>query len=275
MIKPRILFVGNSHLGCVKLALDGDPDLIAGFDFDFIILLKSGASDIEVADGRLRLTTERAKELATKAVGVITEAALANYQAIVLVGLGLTMNWVGRLYRSHRLLEHRHPEKQLISPSAFQAMVDETVGESAANKVAVEIRSVTDMPILLIAEPPLSVSVQDIGEWDDVWTGNHVAFLAETLTKGIRGVFAPKSVDIAEPPPETITDPYFTKLEYSTKAPNILKAREGRGGATKHKKHKDDFRHMNDAYGALLCRNIARWLNRRSAADMAHTQAAS
>jgi len=265
--RPRLLFIGNSQLGCLKLALDRWPQDLAGYAIDYMPINQLWTADLEVDEGWLRSRSETANRVLVPAPGAKEEVFIPDYHAVVIVGLGATVMHMGLIYHHHRLLMHRGPGKQLLSRAAFDAAAAEVLLRCGARLVAARIREVSVLPTLLVPEPlPSHAITEDGEEWGDAWTGAHVGFLHAAYGRHLNDTFAPLSVDILGQSEQTIVHEYFTNPVHARGAVNIYRPRprpaDGPGHPYKAYR-KDDRRHMNEEYGRLAVKGVGAWLRSR------------
>lgn len=251
----KFLLIGNSHLACMKVAMDSEPGLLGGRSIDYMAFNEIDAPDFEIAEG---IFQPPANTSAIAADARLREARVTDYSGFVIVGMGLSINLLASIYLSHRLLAHHRQGLHLLSRAAFDSAVAESILRRGANSIIAKLRAATNVPVLLVPEPLMNAEIAKDERGADVWTGEHAPFLVEQYIASLHQVFDPV-VDILEQPPETI-DGVFTRVDYAYGGLRSLTKRDKRGNPWRYKEDHRDYRHMNEQYGAIICRRIEHWL---------------
>lgn len=254
----KFLLVGNSHLACVKVAMDIEPGLLGGRTVDYVAFNQIDAADFDVVEGIIKPPTNTSAIPSDARLG---EARATDYSGFVIVGMGLSINLLASIYLSHRLLAHHRQGLHLLSRAAFDSAVAESIQKLGVNSIIAKLRAATNVPVLLVPEPLMNAEIAKDERGADVWTGEHAPFLVERYISSLHQVFDPV-VDLLEQPPETI-DGVFTRAEYAYGGLRSLTKRDKRGNPWRYKEDHRDYRHMNEQYGAIICRRIENWLTSR------------
>lgn len=254
----RVLFIGSSQIGSIKLAHDQTPDLLSGWDIDFMAFNQQWARFFDMVDGILRPTGEAAEEVRVQGV---QEPHILRYRAIVVIGMGMTSLLMGSIYQTHRLLMHFREGFQLLSRPAFDAATADAILASGMVHIVQKLRSVTQAPILAVPDPLLSAAIVEDEDWADVWTGPHVPFLLEQYFERLHKHVGPLA-DLLGPPPEAVVGHAFTHIDYSRGGVR-MEPRSRRGDIRRYDEARRDRRHMNEEYGRLICRDICSWLTQK------------
>ncbi len=256
----NFLLIGNSHLACVKVAMDSEPGLLGGRGIEYMAFNELQASEFGIAEGIIQPPSNSSGSAVSLDAGS-REVRVADYSGFVIVGMGLSVNLLATIYLSHRLLAHHRPGLHLLSRAAFDAAAAESILSRGANPIVAKLCAATNVPVLLVPEPLMNAEIVKDERGSDVWTGEHAPFLVEQYTAHLHKVFDPM-VDVLEQPPETI-DGVFTRADYAYGGLRSLTRRDKRGNPWRYKEDHRDYRHMNEQYGAIICREIEHWLTSR------------
>ena len=249
----RVLFIGNSQLACVKVALDGQPHLLGERQVAYMAFSQLWAGGLEVVDGIVRGPKQIRSDV------ILNEARLDDYDCVVIVGMGVSTMRAAAIYLTHRLLPHHKQGMHLLSEGAFEAAMTEAVLRSGAGQILAKLRPATEMPILLVPEPLVNAAIRKDDVWSGVWTGEFVPFLVAQYFECVRRYLGSQA-DLLMQPPETIADEVFTRSSYGDGAlMNAVRTRKN-GLQFRYSEEDRDYKHMNEQYGELVCRGIGGWL---------------
>lgn len=224
--------IGNSHLGCVKMAYDADGEtapykffIVPGLDFN-----------LEVKDGVAyspdRRTARRLRQRGD------AEFRLDDFDAFAIVGLRVSLSGIVRIYRSFALWNHKVEEgvvrdgHYLISRPALKSAAMDFLAESPALKIARKIRNNTTKPIFIVGQPcametvkelavvatthPEKLTVRERRSW-----GNLRNTLDETIGRDLYEIYKEVASAVAAecgaifvPQPDDTRTGIFTKAQY-------------------------------------------------------------
>jgi len=199
----RVLFIGNSQLACVKVALGARPQLLGARRIDYMAFSQRWAGGVELIDGIVRGPRQIPSDV------ILSEARLDDYDCIVIIGMGLSSLRAAAIYLTHRLLPHHKPGKHLLSEDAFEAAMTEAVLRSGAGQLLRTLRPETELPILVVPEPRLKAAIRE----DEARTEECTAFLVARYFEHVQRHLAPLAEVLAQPH-ETIEDGVFTQSSY-------------------------------------------------------------
>ncbi len=216
------------------------------------------ASDFDVVGGTIR--APGSVELRRDTSGV---PHIDKYDGIVIIGMGAQAPiQAAAIYQTHRLLIHRQQGKHLLSADAFEVAMTEGVLRAGVWHILARIRHATEMPVLIVPDPLMNSAIAEDEEWSGALAGEHAAFLVEQYFQAcaVDARLQGRNHGTAQ---ETIEGGAFTQSTYGhgglRDAVNTTK-----GGRQKRYKEEDrDYRHMNEQYGKLVCRDIGGWLDSR------------
>lgn len=252
----RVLFIGNSHLACVKVALGTRPQLLGVRRADYMAFSQNWAGGIKLIDGVLQGPRQIPSDV------ILSEARLHDYDCVVIIGMGLTTIRATAIYLTHRLLPHHKPGKHLLSEYAFEAAMTEGVLRSGAGQLLRMLRPETKLPILVVPEPFMNASIRDDEERSEIWTEKFTPFLVARYLEHVQLHLTPLA-DVLAQPPQTIEDGMFTQSSYGRGGlMDAIRTRKD-GRPFRYGEHDRDYRHMNERYGELVCREIIVWLESR------------
>jgi hypothetical protein len=245
-----VCLVGDSHLICVHKAIEA-----AGFALSRDHLLyPCAAGGPRVEGGTLVPRSERdyrivAKVARKQEMHADARLSLADQDAFVLVGLGLSPRRIAPLFERYRLwrpgadVDADHP---FLSSSCFVDAAAGLIARSAAARLAREIRACSDAPIYMVQSPAPSAAMPDL---------KPTAPVARRLQEVLLEAWAhfPEGPDlrdlwldaferacgeagaVALPQPSATLDGAFTQARFQ----------DG-----------DDFIHVDAAYGEIVLRQI-------------------
>ena len=249
----RLLVVGTSHAGALKIAHDAEPSVLSdGFDVDFFALPIPSFVRAQIRrNGEFALVDKgphvaRFKKTAMKLNGR-TGVQLRDYDHVVVVGLGSIAPEYLNLAQEVSIDGLRETEGEFrLSLPAHHAFVTDMLERSWRR---FDTTRAPDVAFWQVAPPRPSGSttapdgvtkderLRDV--LDDMLEANHRI----AQEKGLRPIPQPK---------ETITSSGQTHARFATGARRL-------SGEVRP----DDFTHMNGEYGAHVLREISRHLRQR------------
>jgi len=250
----RVAVLGNSHLAAFKLGWDalaavGDP-LAHEVTPVFFGAPREGLKHIRQEGGVILPTRKDIAEGFERMSGGQRDIRLAEYDAVLLVGLNVNIKRVLRFYRSHVWFGMAGVDGKCMVPRRFmREFLVERFGDTLMANTLRKLREGTNAPIVAVAEPFWASWVRDAearGDaadygWDEAIRAGDAAALGavfrETVTAALGGaaIFVPQ-------PPETVEDEILTRAAFNKDASRLI---SGEGGGT-------DAAHMNGEFGRVL-----------------------
>jgi hypothetical protein len=258
MSRPQICFLGNSHIVCLKEAIEAREAL--PFDTKFIYAPGSRLDSLRIVERNLITLDEEALRYLRRELPYSLDAA----DAFVIVGLSLSISPCASVYRDYRfsppegedseagLQSRRSRSKEgpfLISEGAFRAAVGGLIEDTDAVRLAKLLRAATDKPIYLIPQPNPLLRIRE-----------HVP--TDTQSRAWRAFLKWKPLmdaGIGEQMNRFFTEEATRRLD-KLQLSFLPQEDATRMGAFSHdrfaREKSDDHRHMNADYGDTLLNQI-------------------
>lgn len=253
----RLCVMGNSHLAAYKLGWDA---LVAEGDAVtrsvrpvFFGAPRDGMRQVRQEGGRIVPTRKDIAEGFERMSGGQREIVLGDFDAMLLVGLSVSVKRILRLYRTHVWHGMRPDPGRVMVPQRFvREFLTERYADTLMGQTADKVREGCDLPIIAVAEPFWASWIrEDSGDkpdygWDAAIragdSGRLGALFTETVAASLAGraQLVPQAV-------ETVEEGILTRAEFNKDASRLI---SGEGGGT-------DAAHMNAAFGQVMWRGIA------------------
>ncbi|SMY08671.1 hypothetical protein [Flavimaricola marinus] len=257
----RLCLIGNSHLVALQEALAARPDHWP-LDCTFVPFRGTAARDTEIVNGILRPTSDEARAQMRQRTGA-EEVDLTVYDAIAVVGFGLKQQHAQTVWKDARWPGLPSLERQddlasmrptMISRRAAEAGLSGYLQSLTGFDVAARVAAAMDCPVYVIGQPRLHARAchhpmgQFFGLSRAIKMGDaaEISDLYETASAAAAGS---TGVSVLPQPRETIVDHILTDPPYMAGSARI----RGEHGETE----RDDFKHPNAAYGALMLDQLA------------------
>ncbi|WP_431304739.1 hypothetical protein [Sediminicoccus sp. BL-A-41-H5] len=148
----NIILIGNSHVVALKEAA-AFPGCVSYF-----YAPGGNLREVVVEDGRLMGANERVQALlsARSAIPgreVQDHVVLADYDAFVVVGLGLSAKVVADAYATVRLWPHIERGKTLVSEPCLEEILIGRIRRTGAFQLAKSLRLNVEKPIFVVPQP--------------------------------------------------------------------------------------------------------------------------
>ena len=255
MKELKLLFVGDSHVGAIRRAINDDEALAALAQFDWFAHTSRtdvNLGQIECTDGSCGLKSAPVK-LVHK--GCPSGRFFPDtYDGVILVGLRTELPyllWSDFYWEA----EEEASGKYHVSAETYQlALGDYIERQALALVVARKIRSVSKCRMVLIPNPYLGDAARQmpVHTAAGILPAGHI--IADRIVRAsgklrdwksvLQSAFAVHRVDVVFQPDETIADSIFTRREYIT------------GDTTPR-----ELRHMNSRYGRIVVRRLVQMLS--------------
>ncbi|GCA53201.1 hypothetical protein KGO5_05670 [Sinorhizobium sp. KGO-5] len=253
--QARLCILGNSHLAAFRDAWtehsEKFPDLVP----TWFGASRDQLGNMVARKGLLRPKTQRLAESLKWTSGGLEFIDPRNYDAFVIVGLGPSFTGASRIYRAFRTsAQSQDPRpRYLISQAAYHAALDGQVLSSVAFGLAGLLRSLTDAPIFVIADPLPAENALESREralWSQLLaTGDGARLLSQFLRLTTTRVQELPATFI-EQPAQTRSQEMFSRDDF-------------RRGAARMREDGDiaftdeDYGHLGPQYGLILLRELA------------------
>jgi hypothetical protein len=240
-----IACIGNSHLAAFKLGWAQICGLHKGVHIDFFGAAASAMRYLEVDGDRLVPTTEDTRQQMINTGG--KDEIRNDYDAYILVGMGLGIVHLVNAYRFHRPANLFDGETQVVSDDFVAKLRIHLIDRSAAVLNLRRLRKISNAPMFVALNPYPTSDVLRLPGFE-VWNNLPVIadcqhYLGNILQRECR------HATVIEQPEITLASKYLTKPEYTRNA-ELLK------GAGTRAANAGDPWHMNAAYGAIMLGSI-------------------
>jgi hypothetical protein len=254
----RVCALGNSHLAALRSGWAACGASYPDLDITWFGAMRDGMTHLRLQNGALRPQRPEVEESFAWTSGGRREVVLADYDAFLLVGMGLSFTLLARLYHANRTMTQSQalPFRRLVSRAVFDAASEGLVTHSLALSLARMIRRTVQVPLLLVADPLPGESAAQ-GKEAALW--QHLA--RDPDGTALLARFAAQSSEAATrlqagfvpQPDETRAAPPFTADRLRRGAVRMLA-----GGDTPFEE--EDTGHMGPEYGSQVLAAVARRL---------------
>ena len=243
----KICFVGNSHLVAVRSAWRSVAHQYPGVDATFFASTGMTIATCTFQDGILSPTSDYVKSFFKKTSGGKGEIIFADYDAVVLIGLGARDTFARRLYKTHRTARHNLKQKShVVSEDFFLEVLMERTNSEFGTVLHRSLLDSLSMPVVSVA---LSCPSEDIvgtkrypvelfDSGDALSLASYYGSVIDTLNR--------EGVITVTQPPETLRNAALTKREFCAGSENLRGAEHD----------EEDYAHMNSSYGELLLATV-------------------
>lgn len=257
----RLCLIGNSHLVALQSALAERPGDWP-FDCTFVALRGDAARDVSVAGGILRPLTDAVRDQLRTRSGT-DEVDLHAFDAIVVVGFGLKQQHAQTVWKEARWPGLPSLERQedlaamaptLISRRAAHAglcgYLSTVSGLDLAGRIAAEVAC----PVFVIGQPRLHARARShpMGQFFGLARAirmGDAAAISDLFEAASAEAAGARGVSVLPQPPQTIVDHILTDPPYMAGTATV----RGKDGP----ETREDFKHPNAVYGALMLDQLA------------------
>ncbi len=251
MSRIRLLLLGNSHLGALKLATKGSekhPDVEIGFFGAPAHWTKKA----DLRDGVISTSHPPLAQKFSEVSGGSETVNLNEFDVVALVGMFFGFSECLReIRRAHTYtMPPLKPKSQLISQTCMGQLFEDLLKASAAYEWAEKIRSQFMKPVLIVPTPLSSETRLQ----NDAFLAPVAADFRPIAPKlfsmyreRARALAKAAGVTLVEQPDDTMAFPGFTKQHFSRGSLRLLHE-------AGHEE--SDFNHMNQEFGTVLLREI-------------------
>ncbi len=270
----RLCFIGNSHLACVKLAIDADPKALPARSADYFAGSGYLIDKFHVVDGHFLTTDDDylMTQMTSTSAGR-DRIDMRAYDAFVIVGLGIEYRDLFQLFRMHCLAADRKRSagREVISDAFFTDFLARAYGNRAGYGLARSIRAASSAPVIFLSSPYPSETIIDNKVNAHLrklrataYFGDLVDFFlqcADAAAAAAGATFIPQSDD-------TLATPGFTKATLNRGAVGLAPPKITEAHNWHREKTTADPWHMNAEFGASRLRDIAAALDVAFSAPM-------
>ncbi len=187
------------------------------------------------------------------------EIRVRDFDAFLLVGMQLTSSILWRIYISHRMEQPVRATDHILSEDCLRQALYDFLQSSAALRIAASIRSISDVPLILLPSPlPSARIARSDGSkgngkrWAllaDAWNrGDIRKDLLRIYNDGLRQIGEAAGFPIVVQPAATI-DREFTAERFAVGSLRLP-------GECSRPHDDSDVTHMNAAYGTLILQHV-------------------
>jgi hypothetical protein len=241
MMPTAPCFIGNSHVACIKDAVD-HPQSLFKDKVTFFYSRSKSLEDTEL-NGR-RLISASAQVISPPHIQIAqTEVDIDSHDLFAFFGLRLSMvSLCSRLYERCRLPGHpTDPQHSPISRSAMHAALEGLAADTLAIRLAKLVRQCTDKPIFVVPQPGPSetlrrVDLESLGpavrerferakkSWVPIMNEEIGGVLYDIFVDALKSLGAKERLVFVDQPRETMTAGCCTKPEYQAHPKDLLHA---------------------------------------------------
>ncbi len=255
----RVCFIGNSHLACIKKAMDKNREADReGISATFFTASASWMSHLRQKNGFLLPVAKDQKEQSdilkwlNISSGGKDRIAFSEYDAFVICGGGF--RFVINLLNSYSTREgvpYSVPE-HFVSYEFFREIIEARFRYSRAGyKVAKKIRQNTEAPIVIFSEPCTTVewlAMKGLGNLTSAVGSNFMKELYKDYWESNRSLSNSLNARFVVQPDITLEAPGFTKKHYNKRGIGLAVGTRNEGVY--------DGMHMNHEYGEMMLKDI-------------------
>ena len=247
---PRVLFIGNSHLGALRLAHAAQPERWPGWDIYFLGVLANRLGELDLRGDRLVPMTDAAR-WQLRYYNHVPSLDIAGFDAFVIAG-GVSWIRMAALCADHRSLDFPSiaagdSRPQLVGRSFLQQALHARLAQSSAGKLLSRIAGL-GKPVVVVPEPMLSAdAAQDADRYaiylDLIARGDADHWLG--VFRRARERVLGASARVIDWPDEALVDRFYTD-------PRFMRGSRRLAPVDGAAHPDDDYEHANAAYGALV-----------------------
>lgn len=248
----RLCVIGNSHVAALKLGWDrigaGALPGWSGTSATFFGAPSDGMRHVQLEDGCIVPTRPKIAENFRFLSGGLDRIRLADFDAVLLVGLNVSSKRILRFYKTHAWVGLKGlAGKTLVHPAFAAEFMAERYGTTQLVSMAAMIAKACDRPIFAVAEPHWAswsrvpqAGMADYG-WDSAISAGDGAAIGRVFVHSVTAALAPYARFVPQPE-ATVEDGVMTRAAFNKEASRLI---TGEGGGT-------DASHMNADYGLAL-----------------------
>jgi hypothetical protein len=247
----RLCVIGNSHIAALKLGWDQlmshDHAVTKAIAPTYFGAPRDGLKNIEIRDGRLVPTKAEIREQFLRMSDGRAEIDPAAYDGFLLVGLGVSMKRVLRLYRTHRWFGLQQEPGHVVTSQGFaQAFLTEGYAGTRLVTVARMLAELGARHVFATPEPywsalmPNHIAKRGDFGWAKAAGSGDGDPLADVFAASVSAAMSHHMTMIWQPP-ATIEHGIMTRSMFNKGASKFI---SGQG-------EESDAAHMNADYGAV------------------------
>lgn len=240
----NLCVLGDSHTVALRRALARPTTEPSPLKIQLIASARDGMRSTRLNGTRLEATTEKVAEQFIRTSGGNPFVDLEPYDAIALCGLGMNLQSLFYILNTHQPLNplFTPTTKNIISPAALQAAIQDAVNTSIAGWLLPQIRTISAKPIWLIPQPAPDASITQLShKWPwlkDTQASILLQLLHDNLGVAIKNLSDKFDARILQQPQATLTEDGFSLSKYLQLG------------------KQQDSAHMNADYGIIVLRQL-------------------
>ncbi|MEP6019994.1 MAG: hypothetical protein ABJ251_16075 [Paracoccaceae bacterium] len=242
----RICFVGNSHVGAVKQAIDdlSDDSSLNGFEFSTFACQSRNLETVQVNNGVLSSDDEKLKESFIWTSGGSSEVVIADYDVICFL-MGRSM-FDYKMFRSGSDIPYLSvglfDEIMAGAWNSWQMQLVENTARANKNVQVVHIGH----PFVSVASPKIKSFLDSLCDSDSGLYDRAKSVKARIEEKA--SAISVGNLRVMAPPPAALDETgFFTQHTFCQGSKGSNRITE-----TEVEHSSDDFAHMNEVYGRML-----------------------
>ncbi|TCL10224.1 hypothetical protein BXY66_2293 [Shimia isoporae] len=243
----RICVMGNSHVAALKGGWEDGAAPRKDILPTFFGALSDGMGTLDFVDGEVIPRERKAAEFFKRISGTGGGVRAEDYDAFVLVGMGLFPTPVFTNYARFATPSTQHVAEHFVSDAVIADTLWESIDGSMMMHCARVLRRATDKPIHLAWQAFCSESLFDIdwraAQMQPILDNGDQPFV-NMMMDGVADKLRDAGFGVLEQPEETKRDGVMTKAEFS-RGSVLFRAVEK--NAKEHREN--DVFHMNSLYG--------------------------
>ncbi len=244
-----LCIIGDSHIGAIKLGWSAAGIGFPKWTVTFYGSVGNALESMIARDGVLTSDDEAVLDYFHKTSGISRSGIKPDkYDAIAVVGLGLSTHTLSKLYLHHRLLRFATDETEVISQACHDACIRAAIEDTLCFQIARTLRTMSHVPVWMVPVPQSSIAIVDRPSPEHPWLSNPemMAVLYRSVLAQTAAIASAENLMFFRQPEATLVHDCYTALEY---------ARDGVGAFGVVKPKQDPF-HMNGMYGAEILRGL-------------------
>jgi hypothetical protein len=218
----RICILGNSHIACLKAGWDAFADR-PPYRLTFFGSPGAGMLELGLKNGKLVPTSDRLKNDLRLTSGGRKAVQLADFDAFLLVGLGM----------------HIPARDRRLSQAVLGASLRDTLDATLMTRLARSIRTASAAPVYVAPTPFKTRAAQRRRLVN--------ALPPPAMAKALTALYADLDLRFLPQPKATLKDDWATRDEFVKDAPRLESANGGQGGQFGAEQEV----HMNAHYGRI------------------------
>ena len=216
----RLCVIGDSHSGPLQAAIRLKE--FPADEVDFFVSHVDYMREIELEGSALVTGSAKLAEIFRSANSGKGQIELAAYDRVILIGLDFGMLWMANLYYHYSTdsMAPPDPGKYMVSDDVFLEVAERLYDSSEALRLARLIRSVSDVPLTLVAAPNPgeglpAEKLKGYPPYHQIVSNGDDAALAALFRQFCERIGKANQIEVIPPMPEVAANGVFNLREYS------------------------------------------------------------